>query len=177
MRRLLPLLLSVVLLPAVWGQSACEAYEDTKIGYVNYRQVRNRAPQIPLIKQKLAKEFSEQRKKIIASRNAIAELINSHSNGIARGDQSQEALDKLQKTIDEKQIELNQLQQRTQNEYNLRRSEESKKLQTLIVDTVAKIAKEEKLVYVQNETAVVYVNSCIDISPKVLRYLSEQNID
>ncbi len=180
--KLLLLSLMVSQLPMLTQAGNCEAFKDTRIGYVNYRKLRSSAPQIPQIREKLTREFEPQRKKIVALRKTISELLNQYDSAISESDKdpndkNQQAINQLQKDIDEKQVELTKLQQRIQNEVTSRRNEEMTKLQNLIIHLVAKVAKEKQLVYVQNETAVIYVNSCIDISPDVFNYLSEQGVE
>ncbi len=146
-----------------------------KIGFVNIRKIMAQAPQIQQIQQNLAKEFDGERQTIIALRNDIAELSNRYDESL--NTLSEQAQAELQKSIDEKQLELSKQQQRMQGAYNLRRNEALAKLQTLIVNMVAKVSEEKQLDIVLNNTGVIYVNSRIDITADVLNYLSEQTID
>ncbi len=157
-----------------WAQNSDHA-DAVKIGFVNIRKLMAQAPQIEQIQQNLAKEFDSERQTIIALRNDIAELSNRYDQSL--NTLSEQAQAELQKSIDEKQLELSKQQQRMQGAYNLRRNEALAKLQTLIVNMVAKVSEEKKLDIVLNNTGVIYVNSRIDITADVLNYLSEQTID
>ncbi len=157
-----------------WAQNSSHT-DAVKIGFVNIRKLMAQAPQIEQIQQNLAKEFDSERQTIIALRNDIAELSNRYDESL--NTLSEQAQAELQKSIDEKQLELSKQQQRMQGAYNLRRNEALAKLQTLIVSMVAKVSEEKKLDIVLNNTGVIYVNSRIDITADVLNYLSEQTID
>lgn len=150
-----------------------------RIGYVNIRKIMAQAPQIRHIQKKLLEAFESERQAIFMLRNEIAKLSNSYDEQATanKPDDNQEALQALQEAIDEKQLALAKMQQNLQNAYNLRRNESLAALQTLIVNTVAKVSKEKRLDIVLNNTGVIYVNSRIDISPDVLAYLSEQPLD
>lgn len=151
---------------------------EVKIGYVSIRRIMANAPQVEQIQKKLSDEFKVKRQTIITLRNQVAELNNAYD--VAAADKTKQrpaALQALQKSIDEKQLALEKLQQRLQDEYNLRRNEALAKLQTLVVSMVAKVSKEKQLDIVLNNTGVIYVNTRIDITPDVLKYLSEQTID
>lgn len=150
-----------------------------RIGYVNIRKIMAQAPQIRHIQKKLLETFESERQAIFMLRNEIAKLSNSYDEQATanKPDDNQEALQALQEAIDEKQLALAKMQQNLQNAYNLRRNESLAALQTLIVNTVAKVSKEKRLDIVLNNTGVIYVNSRIDISPDVLAYLSEQPLD
>lgn len=150
-----------------------------KMGYVNIRKVMAQAPQIKQIQKKLSDAFEAERQAIFKLRNEIARLSNGYDKTAATNQtaENQDTLQALQEDIDEKQLQLAKLQQSLQNAYNLRRNESLAELQTLIVNTVAKVAKEKRLDIVLNNTGVIYVNSRIDISPDVLKYLAEQPLD
>lgn len=145
---------------------------DLKIGFVNIRQLIASAPQIEQVQEKLVAEFAEKRQTIINLRNEIAQLETRYDK---QTEKSQQLL--LQKNLDSKQLELSKLQQFMQDEYNLRRNEVLGKVQSLIVEMVAKVSKEKQLDIVFNNTGVIYVNQRIDITPDVFNYLAEQRID
>lgn len=145
---------------------------DLKIGFVNIRQLIASAPQIEQIQEKLVAEFTEKRQAIIKLRNEIAQIETRYDK---QTDKGQQLL--LQKSLDSKQLELSKMQQFMQDEYNLRRNEVLGKVQSLIVEMVAKVSKEKQLDIVFNNTGVIYVNQRIDITPDVFKYLSEQRID
>lgn len=149
--------------------------QSVKMGFVNIRQIMAQAPQIQQIQQTLSREFEADRQAIIELRNQIATLSNQYDESVATLSEPEQAA--LQKSIDDKQLALSRDQQRMQDAYNLRRNEALAKLQTLIVNMVAKVSKEKQLDIVLNNTGVVYVNSRIDITPDVLQNLSGQTID
>lgn len=159
---------------AALAQNASDA-NKVKIGFVNIRKIMAQAPQIQQIQQALSAEFETERQAIIALRNDIAALSNRYDETVDTLTEQEQA--DLQKRIDDQQLSLTKGQQRMQDDYNLRRNEALAQLQTLIVNMVAKVSKEKQLDIVLNNTGVVYVNSRIDITPDVLRYLSEQSID
>lgn len=162
-------------LPAVATAQATDSVGSVKIGFVNIRKIMAQAPQIQQIQQQLSTEFDSERQAIIALRNDIATLSNRYdetADGL-----SEQAQAELQKNIDEKQLALNKRQQQMQDAYNLRRNEALAKLQTLIVNMVAKVSKEKQLDIVLNNTGVIYVNTRIDITADVLSDLSEQTIE
>ncbi len=164
------LLLTLLWTSNIWADS-CDEFKDTRIGYVNIRKLMQNAPQIEQIRKQLSQEFDAERQQIVSLRNKIATLINSYDETAGKTDS--QALTRLQEDIDKYQATLAKVQQRMQSNYNLRRNEEIAKLQSLIVNMVAKVAKERKLVNVQNEAAVIYINTCVDITPAVFGYLSE----
>lgn len=157
------------------AQTDGDSIQAIKIGFVNIRKIMAQAPQIEQIQQNLSAEFESDRQTIIELRNRIASLSNRYDESLETLSEQEQAA--LQKSIDEEQLVLTRSQQRMQDAYNLRRNEALAKLQTLIVNMVAKVSKEKRLDLVLNNTGVIYVNSRIDITPDVLRYLAGQTID
>ncbi len=156
-----------------------EQVSQHNTGYVNIRKILATAPQIEQIQKKLANEFEGERQSIIALRSEIATLNNNYDELVARQSDgnTKKELQQLQKLIDSKQLSLIKKQQLMQDDFNTRRNEELAKLQTLVVHMVAKVAKAKGLEMVLNNTGVIYVNSRIDITPEVFKYLAEHNIE
>lgn len=153
-----------------WAQTA--ETSNLKVGFVNIRELMAQAPQRQQIRQKLASEFEKENQSIIALREQIAKLGTQYDDNLSKA-----ALIQLQRDIADKQQDLETQQKQLQDEYNVRRNEALGQLQTLIVRMVAKVSKEKKLDMVLNNTGVIYVSSRIDITPDVLKYLSERTID
>lgn len=146
--------------------------ENLKIGFVNIRKLMAQAPQLETIQKNLAEEFKKENQTIVVLRTEIAKLSAQYDND---ADKQQQV--SLQARIDNKQREIARLQKRLQDAYSLRRNEALGKLQTLIVNMVAKVSQERRLDIVLNNTGVIYVNSRIDITPTVFSYLAEQPLD
>lgn len=171
---LLPVLSSNIVMAE--EKSADNFANNLKIGYVNIRKILSQAPQLNQIQQNLSDEFEPNRKAIIALRNEITHLTNNYDR-ISNNATKDKTLATIQKQLNEKQQKLNQLQQQLHDDYSLRRNEALGKLQTLIVNTVARVSKEKQLDIVFNNTGVIYMNSRVDITPDVLKSLSEQPLD
>jgi|GEM_PF-4574271 len=162
------------------GYAADDASGENKfqIGYVDVRKVMANAPQIEQIHQHLSERFRQQRQMIIKLRNEVAHLGAEYDKHVA-GEVQNRSRGQVQllQQLDDKQTQLDKLQKQVQKDYNLQRNQSLEKLQSLIVQMVAKVAKEEHLDMVLNDTVVIYVSSRIDITQKVMTYLSEQSLD
>src|SRR6185295_9624462 len=147
------------------------ASAELKVGYVNFVEVIEKAPQAEAALKKLEAEFGPRDRKIIEMQNRIKDLEQ---------DMEKNALVMKEADRRDKEYEINNLKrdwrratQEFREDYNLRRNEELAALQKIVQKVIGEFAKQENYDLIVHE-GVMYAGPKIDITKKILEKLGKK---
>jgi outer membrane protein len=164
-----PKLLLCTTLTAVMLFAAPYAAAESKIGYINLQRVSNEAPQAQRAMKKIKAEFEKRDQDLQKLGKQLQTMQEKlEKDGLTMTDTER-------RTREKEFGELNREFQRKQREFredlSVRQNEELASLYEAVNKVIRKIAENEKYDLIVQEA--VYFSPAIDITPKVVKALSE----
>lgn len=141
---------------------------NLRLGFVNFRRIMATAPQLTIIRKTLDEEFKDQQSALAQSQRELNELERRVQQ--AQGEANYDAL--AQQLIAKRRETARQDAQFRDN-YSVRRNEEIAKLQTLVLNQIIGVAKEQGFDVILNDTGVIYVSDKADLTDIVIERLSK----
>jgi outer membrane protein len=161
-----------IVLPAAFLLLASDSWAETKIGFINLQRVSNEAPQAVKAMKKIKAEFEKRDQdlqKLGKQLQTVQEKLEKDSVTLSEADR---------RTREREYSDLNREFQRKQREFredlSVRQNEELASLYESVNKVIKKIAETEKYDLIVQE--VVYASAAIDITPKVIKALSDGNV-
>ncbi|WP_231910565.1 OmpH family outer membrane protein [Candidatus Nitrosoglobus terrae] len=155
-----------------WGMIATAESLDLKIGAVNAVKLLDEAPQKDVALERLKKEFEGRNRELIAQQKeaqALEDKLNRDGAIMRESDREE-----LKRKVMGKNRDLKRLQDTFQEDYNIRRNEEFRKLQEDIAKAIISLAEKRKYDLVVYE-GVIYASNRVDITADVLKLLKAQH--
>lgn len=146
------------------------AEEGLRIGFVNIPKILDNAPQAKGADSRLKQEFTSRESKVAKAKEELRRLeekLRKEEDTL-----SQAEANKLAQDIRTKRRDLERELDTFREDFSIRRSDEINKLQKDILNAINTLAKEEGYDLVVGE-GVVYANSRVDITDKVLAHLQQ----
>jgi len=147
------------------------AEESLKIGMVRIPVLLKKSPQSKLARDKIEAEFAPRESKIIAKQEkakALNERVSKDADVMSKAER---------KKIERQIINLNRDIKRAKEEFtedlNIRRNEEVRKLQRIILEAVKSVAKEQNYDLILDES-VVYFSPRVNLTKQVLKKLQSE---
>lgn len=147
--------------------------QDLKLGFVNASGVLEKAPQAESARTKLEQEFAPRDRKLVAEQKNIRQMEEQLTRDGAI--MSEAERNKLERDIRNSKRELKRERDEFREDLNIRRNEELAKLQTLVIETIRVIAKDQGYDLVVTD-GVLYASQRIDITSIVLDKLKKDSI-
>jgi len=146
------------------------AYAAEKIGFVDLPRLLQDSPQRQEASARVEKEFAERKQKI----DALAARIKSTEDDLKRNSDamSSSQLKRKESDLIALQRELKREQQYFNEDLSLRNNEELKKLQSVIFQTIEKVAKREGYDLVLAE-GIAYYSDKVNITGIILEQLKK----
>lgn len=141
---------------------------ELKIGFVNAIKVMDKAPQVESANRRLEREFAPRQRRLVSARKAIKTLEKRLTKNSSI--MSESAARKLERSLRDKTRDFRRQQEEFREDYNIRRSEELKKIQKIITKVIQGLAKRESYDLILSD-GVVWASKRIDITDKILRRL------
>ncbi|MEN3157183.1 OmpH family outer membrane protein [Alkalimonas sp. NCh-2] len=160
------LLLAALLLGATAAQAA-------KIAFVDVQAIASQLPQAQQIQETIMAEFGER----IEAIGQLERDINFNVEKIRRDGptMSEAEQQRLAETIQQQQIQYEQMARPLDEQMRQRQAEERNKLLAVIKNAIDKVAEQGNYDIVLNSGAAVYAKDSYDISAAVVRQISSGN--
>jgi len=164
-----------VLKSVLWGSAAASllaagpVWAELKIGYVNYGQLIQQAPQSKVIQDSLSSEFMPRQRELQTQEQTLrtrADKLQKDGATMSEDQRSRE-----EKSLRDSARDLERKKQEAQDDFNARRNEELSRLQRTIIQEVQTYAKSQNFDLVLADNGVIYATQSIDITPAVLTVL------
>jgi len=140
-----------------------------KIGFVNASTILERAPQAEEARKRLEEEFNDRDLALVDAQKAVRDL---EDRMIDQGpEMSDSERRRLERDIRNQKRDLKRLEEEFKEDFNLRRNEELGKLQRLVYDAIASLAKAEEFDLIVNQDSVIFASERVDVTEKVLERL------
>lgn len=142
---------------------------DLKVGVVNPGEILERAPQALVADAQLKKEFEAREKEIremIKHQKALEKRLERDGDVIGDDERS-----RLERDIVATNRDVKRAQDDVRDDFNLRRNQELVRLQKVVQEAIADLAKEEKFDLIVSD-GVVFASERIDITNLVLKRLA-----
>ena len=149
---------------------AQEASAEIKIGYVNFQQLMEEAPQVKSSMQSLQNEFGSRQRELVAMQNdlkARTEKLDKEGAIMAEADRV-----KAEKTLRDMQREFSRKGGEFQDDINTRKNEELGKLQRFILQEIKGYGSAQGYDLVLGD--VFYNKPGMDITPQILEVLKSK---
>ena len=141
--------------------------QSPKIGFVDAVKLVETAPQGEKALLALEKEFSPRDREIRELRATLRKMeADLDKNALVM---KQDDIDKRQLEIQASSRKLKRLQQEFNEDYNIRRNEELKKLQRIVTEAIIEIAESEGYDLIVQQA--VFASETVNITEKVLKKL------
>ncbi len=149
--------------------AAAPAWAELKIGYVNYSELLQQAPDAKVIQDALRNEFLPRQRELVA----LQQSLKAREDKLAKDGAT---MTDDQRTREDADIrngdrELQRKQTEFQDDVNSRRNEELSKLQKSLIEQVQTYAKAQNYDLVMAD-GVIYANNTINITAQVLAMLN-----
>lgn len=144
---------------------------DLKIGVVNAVKLLDEAPQKDAALERLKGEFEARNKELMARQKMLQELEEKFNRNSAIMSEAERKA--MERDIVSKNRDLKRDQEIFQEDYNIRRNEEFRKLQEQIAKAIITLAKEKNYDLVLYE-GVIYASDKVDMTTDVLKVLKSQ---
>ncbi|SUO97119.1 OmpH family outer membrane protein [Suttonella ornithocola] len=141
---------------------------NLRLGFVNFRRIMGTIPQLSAIRRNLDNEFSAQQQELLQSQKtleALEQKVARHANDAD--------YDTLTQQLIEKRREIARQDAAFRDNYSVRRNEEIAKLQSLVLDQIVSLAKEQSFDVILNDTGVLYVSEKADLTELVIERLDK----
>lgn len=149
---------------------AQQASAEIKIGYVNFQQLMEEAPQVKATMQSLQNEFGPRQRELVAMQNdlkARSEKLDKEGAIMAEADRT-----KAEKSLRDQQREFSRKGGEFQDDINTRKNEELGKLQRFILQEIKAYGSAQGFDLVLGD--VFYNKPGMDITPQVLEVLKSK---
>ncbi|CAH9017471.1 Chaperone protein Skp [Candidatus Nitrosacidococcus sp. I8] len=151
--------------------SSISASAEMKIGAVNAVKLLDEAPHKEAALGRLKKEFEARNRQLVAQQRETQKLEEKYNRDAAIMSESDR--EKLKREVMDKTRDLKRSQDTFEEDYNIRRNEEFRKLQEDIAKAVVDLAKKNKYDLVLYE-GVIYTSPEVDITEDVLKLMKAQ---
>lgn len=151
------------LLFTVVGAVSAESY---KIGFVNVDRAVKKSPQYADTSKALEEEFMRRNEEMIDQQKQLKKLEDKLArDGTVMSDSE---VRHLESDIRSRRRQLNSFREEFREDRNLRNNEELSKLLRKFTEVVNQVGKEENVDLILNQESVIFFNSRIDLTGKVL---------
>ncbi|NND82461.1 MAG: OmpH family outer membrane protein [Gammaproteobacteria bacterium] len=160
-----------ILAAVVAAAQSSVALAEMKIGVYDNRRILESLPIVQTELQKLKSEFEPKEKEISDLQNKLLKLkedIEKNAPVLSASD-----LQSKQLEYQSKRRELQLLAEDTERVFKVRQNEVVRSIQTTVDQEVLKLAKEEAYDLILR-SGVVHASASVDITPKILKRLSEK---
>jgi outer membrane protein len=148
----------------VWAQGS-------RMAFVNVPKVLEQAPQAVAANKRLEKEFEPRNRALLKLRKELRGLEDRlQREGVTMSDAQ---LRKLESEIRSRKREIRRSQDDYQEDLNIRRNDELRRLQKRVYEAIVDLAKQEKYDLVVGD-GVIYADNSVDITDKVLKKLRQE---
>ena len=142
---------------------------DLKIGVVSAARVSAEAPQAEAARLKLEREFAPRDQELVAMQKEVREMEERLTrDGAVMKEADQRS---LEREIVSRKREIRRMQDEFREDFNMRRNEELSQLQRRIIETIQKLAKDEKFDLILSD-GVIYASDKVDITARVIELLA-----
>jgi outer membrane protein len=152
----------------VAGIAAAPAQAEIKIGYVNYGQLVEAAPQAKAIADAIRNEFTPRQRELQTQQTSLKAREDKLQKDAATMTEDQRG--KAEKDLRDSYRDLQRKQSEVQDDFNARRNEELSRLQRTLIEEVRTYAKAQNFDLIVAD-GVIYANPTIDITPAILTAL------
>lgn len=156
--------LSLLLFTGLFATQYAQA--QTRIGYVDMKQLLDNAPQITLNREALDREFRPRNDAIERDEERLQVMLEQASTGNQTDDSLQNRIRNLQLSINRRREDLRQ-------ELLFRRNTAIQDLEDDINQAVASVARNQSYDLILS-SPVIYANNSVDLTDEVLEYLRRQ---
>jgi outer membrane protein len=153
---------------AVATAAAAPAQAEIKIGYVNYGQLVEAAPQAKAIADAIRNEFTPRQRELQTQQTSLKAREDKLQKDGATMTEDQRS--KAEKDLRDSYRDLQRKQSEVQDDFNARRNEELSRLQRTLIEEVRTYAKAQNFDLIVAD-GVIYANPTIDITPAILTAL------
>jgi outer membrane protein len=163
---------------AVWGMTAAAllaaspVWAQLKIGYVNYTQLIEAAPQAKAIADAIRNEFTPRTRELQNQQQALKTREEKLQKDAATMSEDQRS--KAEKELRDGYRDLQRKQAEVNDDLNARRNEELSRLQRTLIEEVRTYAKAQNFDLVIAD-GVIYANQSVDITPAILSQLQSSS--
>ncbi len=160
----------------VWGAAAAlmiataPAWADLKIGYVNYTELLQKAPQAKQIQEQLRSEFEPKQRELTQLQQSLKTRADQYQRNAATMTDEQRL--RAQNDLQDSDRDLQRRQSELQDDFNTRRQEELSSLQRILEDQVRSYARAQNFDLVLAD-GVIYATDAINITPAILSRLNQ----
>jgi len=155
-------------LASVAALAAAPAHAELKIGYVNYGQLVEAAPQAKAIADAIRNEFTPRQRELQTQQTSLKAREDKLQKDAATMTEDQRG--KAEKDLRDSYRDLQRKQSEVQDDFNARRNEELSRLQRTLIEEVRTYAKAQNFDLIVAD-GVIYANPTIDITPAILTAL------
>jgi outer membrane protein len=148
--------------------AAAPAHAEIKIGYVNYGQLVEAAPQAKAIADAIRNEFTPRQRELQTQQTSLKAREDKLQKDAATMTEDQRG--KAEKDLRDSYRDLQRKQSEVQDDFNARRNEELSRLQRTLIEEVRTYAKAQNFDLIVAD-GVIYANPTIDITPAILTAL------
>lgn len=149
---------------------AAPAWAELKIGYVNYERLLQQSPQAKAIQESLRTEFQPRQQALVKDQQALKQRADAFQRDAAT--MTDEQRDREEKSLRDRDRDLQQRQSEFQDDLNARKNEELSRLQRSLIQEVQTYAKAQGYDLVLAGD-VIYAVSSIDLTPAILARLEQ----
>jgi outer membrane protein len=168
----------LVVKSSFWGLAAAAVivaspavYAEIKIGYVNYGQLIEAAPQAKAIADSIRNEFQPRQRELQTQQQSLKNREDKLQKDGATMSEDQRT--KAEKDLRDGYRDLQRKQSEVQDDFNARRNEELSRLQRTLIEEVRSYAKAQNFDLIVAD-GVIYANPTIDITPAILSALQSR---
>ena len=146
-----------------------QAQYSLKIGFVNASIILEKAPQAEEARKRLEQEFEPRDQALVDANKLVRELEDRLAEEAS--DMGDNERRKLEREVRNQKRDLKRMEEEFKEDFNLRRNEELGKLQRLVYEAIASLAKAEEFDLIINQDSVIFASERVDVTEKVLQRL------
>jgi outer membrane protein len=165
-------LVAMVLLGGLLGASTLVTAEGLKIAYVRAEKAVENSPQYAAFQKELQQTFEPRAKDLESKVKQYKKMQEDMERDQAIMSDTQ--LQKVQREMIALERRIKNAKEELEQDSAIRSNELRLKLVKIVNEVIQELAKADNLDMVVNETVVVYVNSRIDITDKVIEKLKQK---
>lgn len=146
---------------------------EVKLGFVNTAKVLDEAPQAEVARHKLETEFAPRDKALVKAQKKLKQLEDKLArDGAVMSDDKRRD---LERDIISQKRDIKRSQDEFREDFNIRRNEELSKLQRLVLQAIATLAREQHYDMILGDNSVLYASERVDVTQKVIDVLRRQH--
>lgn len=164
----------VALLGALWFNAPIWALEEEgikKIGLLNRQELIHKLPQMKKIEEDLKNQFADRKKKFLAAQETFTKEAQEFGKESPTMKPEEKAATE-QKLFGEQRA-LQQMQTEIQRDYMAAQTKKVEDLMVKVREATQRVADREKIDLVLVEASIVYSRKNIDITPQVLKEMTQ----